>query len=1323
MIPRNTASRLETTLVSYTRQRLPRPARLYSTPSKKTNAPATAFAQLQVPHPDTFGFTTQKDPLTQEGISFVNDMRGFLHRRIPYTILPTPLPDRSNPTALSTYFFPDSPTQDQLAVMDACLHNLYDVPRAKQIFERLRKSVPAESLLETRIYNSFLEAYIEMASIKEPNDRALWVEEAWLLYEAMENGSENIHPTAQTYAIMLLARLRLSPDPNDSTSAPSPGKLLSRLTTRGMSVQDVISDRVFTSSEEASEVIRLLSKAAIEMNMSRVIAELGQVEAMGTGRLDPLDGVPEVTPVKKLADISREIVDENGNVIHSAPVEEIPFNLDNLRKHLAQVTLARRVLPEDVAARQKLLEASVYDVAVERLKHEAKIFDGIGLGHVDVGLRRADLQRWMWDWHQKLRVRLETEIADIIAVEAKQTRDKSTRLGPFLSLVKPETLSLITILEVMRLNSTGGIADGMKLARALLTVGRAVENEYKAQMCKRNNIAIPSLHRVGDHSFFTGLGYRDLHARRVTAAKYIQDNEEWTTEWTQLLRVRVGSILVDCLMDVATVERTALDKRTGEELKERQPAFYHAYEYVRGQKLGVIRLNPVVADRLAKDPLRETLHPRHLPMLVKPKPWLAPDQGGYIYNKTSAMRFKDCQEQQSYLHHASSLGNLELVYAGLDFGTPGERLCKIPPAVYDKSEPEKPENYDTDVQAKSVYSQRLKGYVQDKASNHSERCSVNYKIEISRAFLGDTFYLPHNLDFRGRAYPIPPHLSHIGDDLARGLLMFAEAKPLGERGLRWLKIHLANLYGFDKGNFDERVAFVMNHLDDGQRWWTKADDPWQCLATCMELRAALESGDPHAYMSTLPVHQDGTCNGLQHYAALGGDGKGAAQVNLAVTDRPSDVYTYVANMVEKTVQRDADNGEKIAQLLLGKISRKVVKQTVCALHSSFLELLDIDRWSVLKVMTTVYGVTYIGARDQIERQLKDRGDIPEEHCWAASAYLAKNVLRCIGDLFSGAKAIQNWFNLCAKLITKGVPKERLPEILKPQRANAKADTVEARIRKEQMATVVWTTPLGLPIVQPYRKAKRKQIMTSLQTVYISDPTAPAAVNGIKQASAFPPNFIHSLDATHMMLTALECRTQGITFASVHDSYWTHASSIDQMSGVIRDTFIALHSSDILRKLEAEFRERYVNHFVPLSVIRKETTLKMLLAAGCRISASKDVAAELKQENAAVGNLLDVTDAEASSISTITMDDDAVLVTTDEPVAPTKRARGRPRGTSQKHIQVERDDEESEEENDDDDDVPAAFKNKFIKLSHLIPPHPEKGTFEVETIRKSLYFFS
>ena len=143
--------------------------------------------------------------------------------------------------------------------------------------------------------------------------------------------------------------------------------------------------------------------------------------------------------------------------------------------------------------------------------------------------------------------------------------------------------------------------------------------------------------------------------------------------------------------------------------------------------------------------------------------------------------------------------------------------------------------------------------------------------------------------------------------------------------------------------------------------------------------------------------------------------------------------------------------------------------------------------------------------------------------------------------------------------------------------------------------------------------------------------------------------------------------------------------------------------------------------VPLSAIRKESILKTLLDAGCRISVSKDVAAELKRENEAVGNLLDVTDAEESLVTTTAADEATAPATPEEPVAPVKRARGRPRGSGKTRIHV--DDAEHEEEHGDDDDVPAAFKNKFIKLSHLIPPHPKKGTFEVETIRKSQYFFS
>ena len=118
-------------------------------------------------------------------------------------------------------------------------------------------------------------------------------------------------------------------------------------------------------------------------------------------------------------------------------------------------------------------------------------------------------------------------------------------------------------------------------------------------------------------------------------------------------------------------------------------------------------------------------------------------------------------------------------------------------------------------------------------------------------------------------------------------------------------------------------------IAQGRRWWLKADDPWQFLATSIELRNALESKDPTAYLSSLPVHQDGTCNGLQHYAALGGDDHGAKQVNLAAADRPSDVYTHVSSEVQKTIDIDAAKGQPSALLLQGRVSRKVVKQTVC----------------------------------------------------------------------------------------------------------------------------------------------------------------------------------------------------------------------------------------------------------------------------------------------------------------------------------------------------------------------------------------------------------
>lgn len=141
-------------------------------------------------------------------------------------------------------------------------------------------------------------------------------------------------------------------------------------------------------------------------------------------------------------------------------------------------------------------------------------------------------------------------------------------------------------------------------------------------------------------------------------------------------------------------------------------------------------------------------------------------------------------------------------------------------------------------------------------------------LQVARKLRNEEgFFYPHNLDFRGRAYPIHPHLNHLGSDLCRGILNFAEGRPLGTEGLRWLKIHLANLYGGTVGkmSFDARVAWADEMMDkvmdsaenplEGRRWWLDAEDPFQCLATCIDIRNAVLSGNPETYESYLPVHQ------------------------------------------------------------------------------------------------------------------------------------------------------------------------------------------------------------------------------------------------------------------------------------------------------------------------------------------------------------------------------------------------------------------------------------------------------------------------------------
>jgi DNA-directed RNA polymerase len=81
------------------------------------------------------------------------------------------------------------------------------------------------------------------------------------------------------------------------------------------------------------------------------------------------------------------------------------------------------------------------------------------------------------------------------------------------------------------------------------------------------------------------------------------------------------------------------------------------------------------------------------------------------------------------------------------------------------------------------YSQRewfrlLKKISQHNMNLHSLRCDTMLKLSVAKDFQNEKMYFPHNLDFRGRSYPVPPHLNHLGADINRSMLMFYEVTNL-----------------------------------------------------------------------------------------------------------------------------------------------------------------------------------------------------------------------------------------------------------------------------------------------------------------------------------------------------------------------------------------------------------------------------------------------------------------------------------------------------------------------------------------------------------------
>ena len=299
--------------------------------------------------------------------------------------------------------------------------------------------------------------------------------------------------------------------------------------------------------------------------------------------------------------------------------------------------------------------------------------------------------------------------------------------------------------------------------------------------------------------------------------------------------------------------------------------------------------------------------------------------------------------------------------------------------------------------------------------------------------LGDReYFMPCSIDYRGRLYPMATFVSHLNNDSVRACHKFATKKKLGPRpseneysGFEWLIIHCMNCAEILKKPTREESLEIGKKLlpcmiesardpINGAGWWKTVESPFQTLAACMEIRDALDSGDVENFESNLPVYQDGTCNGYQHWSAIGRDITGAIASNVCPNeenDRPQDLYTAILKHVVRDLNEN-DNGQMHYKEALRVINRKLVKRPV---------------------MTIPYGVTKRGAHIQVLEEVKPL--IRPEYQNDVSELISLTTLRAVDEVFGAAMGLKGW--LCEM---------------------AKCEAVYGR----QMA---WISPLGLPCSQ------------------------------------------------------------------------------------------------------------------------------------------------------------------------------------------------------------------------------------------------------------------
>lgn len=418
------------------------------------------------------------------------------------------------------------------------------------------------------------------------------------------------------------------------------------------------------------------------------------------------------------------------------------------------------------------------------------------------------------------------------------------------------------------------------------------------------------------------------------------------------------------------------------------------------------------------------------------------------------------------------------------------------------------------------------------------------------------FYTPLNCDWRGRVYGLS-HFNFQREDRVRALFLFSDGEEIGEEGIEWLKVHTANCGDFGKISkrplmerrewCNDNIQLITSVASDPlvHTSWMNADKPFLFLAACFELSAALAQGS--SYITQLPISFDGSCSGLQHLCAMTRASEGS-MVNLTSSPTPQDVYQTISDDTFAAIASDEEHVD------LAKL---------------FLEW-DGDRRNGVKrnVMTYAYSSKKFGmaSQQQVDLMQPLAGEVLdgklEEHPFEGYQHGPYD------------KHGNQQPSKAARFLAHHVYEAILKRIHKPAEAMEFLQKI-AKALAHEGKPVRWTTPVGIPWINRYHDPDVRRVALFLNDGSLKVRTEVTVKIGSKKdidkakaANGVAPNFVHALDASHLLLVANASVRAGISsIATVHDSFGCLASQATRFNKIIREQFALMYEQhDVLAEI-------------------------------------------------------------------------------------------------------------------------------------------------------------